>query len=107
MKAKEQQGHPEDKADREKAGPCLPQRGRQIIMLAGMVVHMARPEPADAVGRAVEGVIGQIINEKADDPSPPGEGNGHKAEVIRPKRNGDHAACHKQAGDCAAHAKGE
>ena len=102
MKAEKQQGHPEDEANCEKASPCLPQRGRQIIMLAGMVVHMARPEPADAVGGAVKGIIGQIIDEKAEDPRPPGEGNGHQPEVISPKRNGDHPACHKQTGDRAA-----
>src|SRR3546814_5496923 len=51
--------------------PRLPERGRQIIMLARMMDDMARPEPAHAVGAAVKGIISEIVEEEAEDPRPP------------------------------------
>src|SRR3546814_16929528 len=55
----------------EKTRPRLPERGRQIIMLARMMDDMARPEPAHAVRAAVEGIISEIVEAEAKDPRPP------------------------------------
>ena len=50
-KADQEQRQAEQEAEADEAGPGLPERGRQIIMLARMVDDMARPEPAHAVRR--------------------------------------------------------
>src|SRR3546814_18065820 len=60
------QRQPEDERQAEKAGPRLPECGRQIIMLARMVDNVARPEPADAVRRAVEHIISDIVDHERD-----------------------------------------
>lgn len=65
-KPQKEQRHPEEKAEREKAGPCLTQRGGQVIVLAAVMNDMRCPEPADAVRGAVEPVIGQIIQNKCN-----------------------------------------
>src|SRR3546814_5813476 len=78
----------------EKARPCLPQRGRQIIMLARMMDDMARPEPAHPVCAAMEGVIGEIVEEEAEDPRPPPclerDPDVEQAILIHPHRHADH-----------------
>src|SRR3546814_14041337 len=56
-KAEQEQGQAEQEGQAEKTRPRLPERGRQIIMLARMMDDMARPEPAHAVGAAVKGII--------------------------------------------------
>src|SRR3546814_12700515 len=60
------QRQPEDERQAEKAGPRLPECGRQIIMLARMVDNVARPEQADAVRRAVEHIISDIVDHERD-----------------------------------------
>lgn len=107
MKADQHQRQTKDKADRDKARPCLPQRGREVIMLAAMMIDMTRPEPAHPMGRAVKGIIGQIIQHKAQAPGPPCEGNGCQPKIIGRHRHRIDAACHNQARNRAAKAHGE
>ena len=52
----QEQGQAEKKGGTEEAGPGLPQRRRQIIMLARMVDDVAGPEPAHPVRGAVEDI---------------------------------------------------
>ena len=107
MKADQHQRQAKDKADRDKTRPCLPQRGGEVVMLAAMVVDMARPEPTHPMGRAVKGIIGQIIQHKAQAPGPPGKRNTRQPKVISRNRHRIDATCHNQAGHRAAKAHGE
>jgi hypothetical protein len=54
VEADQQQRQAEDEGEGDEPGPGLAQRGGEIVVLAGMMVHMARPHPADAMCRAME-----------------------------------------------------
>src|SRR3546814_1746579 len=89
--------------------PRLPERGRQIIMLARMMDDMARPEPAHAVRAAVEGIISEIVEEEAKDPRPPPaferDSDVEQTELIDPHRHADHRRADEGARDLAAGAE--
>lgn len=107
MKAYQHQRQTKDKADRNKAGPCLPQRGGEVVMLAAVMIDMARPEPAHPMGRPVKSIIGQIIQHKAQAPSPPSKRNGRQPDIISRNRHRIDTARHNQARNRAAKAHGK
>ncbi len=76
-------------------------------MLAGMVVHMARPEPANAVGETVEPVIGEVVEHECDWPSPPDETEVEDSKLVEPQRQRKHCAAERQTRNRASQAKGE
>ena len=91
-KADQEQRQAEQEGEAEEAGPGLPQRGRQIIMLARMVDDMARPEPADAVRRAVEDIIGEIVEHEGEHEPVPGIADVEEPELPHPDRQREDAA---------------
>ena len=105
MEPDQRQRNPEDKAERDKARPALPQRGRQIVMLARMVIDVARPEPADAVAGPVRPVIGKIIEHKTDGPCPPNPADVEQAVIVKPNRKPEHKRAAEQTRHRAAGAE--
>ena len=65
MKTNQQQWQAEHERSGKETRPRLAQCGRQIIMLARVMIDMARPEPADTMRAAMKRVIGQIVENKA------------------------------------------
>ncbi len=106
-KSDHEQRQTEDEAQAEEAGPGLPQCGRQIIMLAAVVDDMARPEPAYAVGRAVEDIISEIVEHKGEDEPVPGIADVEEAELVDPDRYGEDEATRQHARNRAAKAEHE
>lgn len=95
----QQQRHAEREAQREEPGPALPERGRQIIMLARMVVDVRRPEPADAMRAAVERVISQVVEDEAERPRPPRQRDRRDAQRVGGVVRADHRARDERADD--------
>src|SRR3546814_11344292 len=70
-KADQEQRQAKKEGQAEEARPRLPQRGRQIIVLRAVVDDVARPEPAHPVRGAVKDIIGEIVEQEAQDTRPP------------------------------------
>lgn len=69
-KTEKEERHAEEKAEREKTGPCLSQRGGEVIMLAAVMNDMRGPEPTNAMRGAVEPVIGKVIENESNGGKP-------------------------------------
>ena len=111
MKAQQHQRNGKGKAQSEGAGPALPQGGAEIVMLAGMMVHMARPEPANPVTRPVHPVIFEIVEHKGERPGPPDHpplfAEIEQAVLVRFKKHPQGKATKQCTCHGAAKAKGE
>ena len=77
--AEERQRQPQRPGPGHAAGPGLPQRRRQIIMLARMVDDVARPAPAYPVHEPVREEIGEVVEHELE----PGDLGLRVAEATR------------------------
>src|SRR3546814_10378337 len=71
-------------------------------MLARMVDNVARPEPADAVRRAVEHIISDIVDHERDGEPIPLIADVEEAELPHPEGERDHQPAREHARDRAA-----
>src|SRR3546814_4703533 len=71
-------------------------------MLARMVDNVARPEPADAVRRAVEHIISDIVDHERDGEPIPLIADVEEAELPHPEGERDHQPARENARDRAA-----
>src|SRR3546814_14593041 len=71
-------------------------------MLARMVDNVARPEPADAVRRAVEHIISDIVDHERDGEPIPLIADVEEAELPHPEGERDHQPARENASDRAA-----
>lgn len=71
MKSEQHKWNGKEEPEGESPGPALPECRRKIVVLAGMVVHMAGPHPPNAVPGAVDPVILQIVQYETNRPCPP------------------------------------
>lgn len=63
-KTEKEERHAEDETEREKASPCLPQCGGEIIVLAAVMDNMRGPEPSDPMSSTVEPIIGKVVKDE-------------------------------------------
>ena len=101
-KADQHQRQAEQQAEREGLGPGLPQRGRQVVVLARVMDDVRGPEPADAVAGAVDAVIGQVVEHEGSDPRPPGIADLEQAELSGPDEQRQRHPAEQRAGDRVA-----
>ena len=67
-KSDQRQRPPEEQAG-ERRGPRLPQRRRQVVVLARVVVHVRRPQDSHFVMGAVEPVVDEVAGDAAGSPT--------------------------------------
>ena len=109
MEAEQHHRHLQHEHAGEQAGPALPERRREIVVLAGMVVDVLRPHPAAAMGDAMVHVIAQVIDQEGRDTGPYRHPEVKEAELPNPQQRrvgddaeqnagGDVTGAHHQAG---------
>ena len=106
MKAEQNKRHAKQEPECRKIGPGLPQRSREIVVLAGMVVYMGSPHPADTVPGAVYPIVFEIIEDKAQRPgpqdTPPFRAKVEQAILPNCQEQQEEKAAEDQTGDRAA-----
>ena len=92
VKTQQNKGDREDEKALGETEPGLAQRGREIVMLAGVMNDVVGPAPSDSVAEAVTPVITQVIKQKAGKKRPDGELPFDRRELIEPEQHAiDHS----------------
>ena len=107
MKPDKRERDTEDEAERNKASPCLAERSGQVVMLARVMVDMARPEPPDSVAGAVCPVISEVVEHEAQYKRPPSPADIEQALFVEPQRQPENKGTAQQPSGLAAGAESE
>ena len=76
-------------------------------MLARMVVHMARPEPAHAVAEAVNPVVFEIVEHETQGKRPPTPPDVEQAKLPDPQEQGEESAAERKPCNRTAQSEGK
>jgi len=88
----------------------LPQRDREVVVLAVVVNHVSGPENVHLVGEPVPPVVGELHAEQRRHPGQPGGGNGEQPVLVEPlvgggEHRGADEEAHQLLSDPAAHVR--